>query len=81
MRSKLDSKFIHGTWYKGEGLTKREALIKLHKSLDIYLDKKPSLKQPDNLLDDIIYQYVLVGGKSFYRLSEEEYNFYISQSK
>ena len=81
MRSKLDNKFIHGTWYKGVGLTKRDALVKLHKNLDIYLDKKPALKQSDNLLDDIIYQDVLVGDRGFYRLSKEEYNFYISLNR
>lgn len=81
MKSKLDNKFRHGTWYKGCGMTKREVLIKLHKNLDIYLDKKPALKQSDNLLDDIIYQDVLVGDVGFYRLSKEEYDFYISLDK
>ena len=58
MKSKLDNKFRHGTWYKGCGMTKREVLIKLHENLDIYLDKKPTLKQSDNLklLDDELHQ-------------------------
>ena len=74
----LDKRFNHRTWYKGEKLTRRQAMDKLHKNLDIYLTQKPSLKQSDNMLDSIAMDNVLTDGRSFYRLSIDEYDYYIN---
>ena len=82
MRSKLDNKFKHSTWYKGANLTCREAITKLACiKYDMHLSKKPSLVQNDELFSDIEYDYILTDGRCFYRLNDEEYNLYISLNK
>ena len=78
MKDKLDNKFSHATWWKGVGLTKREALDKMHKCLDMYLIEKPSLKQSDNLFDDTKYDITISDGRSSYRLKDYELEYYNS---
>lgn len=78
MRNKLDNKFSHASWYKGQGLTKRQAIEKMKKCLDMHLLDKPSLKQSDNILDDINYDKVVTDGRSSYRLKDFELEYYNS---
>lgn len=78
MKNKLDNKFSHASWYKNEGLTKRQAIEKMKKCLDMYLIEKPSLKQSDNLLDDTKYDIAITDGRSSYRLKDFELEYYRS---
>lgn len=79
MKSKLDNKFKHNVWYKGAKLTCREAITKIACiQYDMCLSKKPSKVQNDELFSDINYDYVLTDGRCFYRLSDEEYDLYMS---
>ena len=78
MKNKLDNKFSHATWYKNQGLTKRQAIEKMQKCLDMYLIEKPSLKQSDNMLDDINYDKFVTDGRSSYRLKDFELEYYNS---
>lgn len=73
MKNFLDKKFKHNTWFK-EGVTIGYALDYFAKTSDFYLDKKPALKQSENLLDAVVYDGVITDGKHFYRLSKEEKN-------
>lgn len=76
MRNKLDNKFSHSKWFKNQGLTKRQAIEYMKKCPDMYLTEKPSLKQSNNLLDDIAYDKVITDGRSFYRLKDYELEYY-----
>lgn len=78
MRNKLDNKFTHHAFYKGAGITKRDALKRLHEYPDIWLAKKPSKNQSDYLLDDTVYDYVLTDGKYNYKLKDYELEYYLS---
>lgn len=78
MRNKLDNKFSHSTWFKNQGLTKRQAIEYMKKCLDMYLIEKPSLKQSDSMLDDIKYDKAVTDGRSFYRLKDYELEYYNS---
>ena len=71
MKDFLEKRFRHRTWFK-EGVTVGFALDYFAKTSDFYLNKKPALKQSENLLDAIIYDDTITDGRSFYRLSEEE---------
>lgn len=75
MKNFLDKKFKHNTWFK-EGVTIGYALDYFAKTSDFYLDKKPALKQSENLLDALVYDNVITDGKHFYRLSKEEKQYY-----
>ena len=74
-KSILDKKFRHHSWFK-EGKTVREAIDYFAKSGDFYLSKKPSKKQSDRLFDDTIYDNTITDGRSSYRISQEEIEFY-----
>lgn len=76
MKNFLNKRFKHNTWFK-EGVTVGYALNYFAKVSDFYLDKKPALKQSENLLDAVVYDDVITDGKRFYRLSKEEKQYYL----
>jgi len=73
----LDKKFNHHSWFKGGGLTRKEAMKSLASIEDIYLSKKLSKKQSNNLFDKNNYDDVLTDGHSSYKLTQEEKDYYI----
>lgn len=75
---KLDSKFRHHAWYKGAGLTKRDALKNIHAYPDIYLSRKPAKNQSDYIFADVIYEDVLTDGRYTYKLKDYELKYYLS---
>lgn len=80
MKDFLEKRFRHRTWFK-EGVTVGFALDYFAKTSDFYLNKKPALKQSGNLLDAIIYDDTITDGRSFYRLSEEEKQYYLERKE
>lgn len=78
----LDKKFNNGIWFKGQGLTVKQVL-EWAASNYTWIIKKPSLKQSDNLFNNINYDYVLKaeGGRGSYRLTAEEYNYYMKRKE
>lgn len=80
MKNFLDKKFKHNTWFK-EGVTIGYALDYFAKTSDFCLDKKPALKQSENLLDAVVYDNVITDGKHFYRLSKEEKQYYLERKE
>ena len=80
MKDFLGKRFKHRTWFK-EGVTVGFALDYFAKTSDFYLNKKPSLKQSGNLLDAIIYDDTITDGRCFYRLSEEEKQYYLERKE
>ena len=79
-KENLEKKFKHRTWFK-EGVTVGFALDYFAKTSDFYLNKKPALKQSGNLLDAIIYDDIITDGRCFYRLSEEEKQYYLERKE
>lgn len=53
MKDFLNKKFTRNTWFK-EGVLIGYALNYFAKTSDFYLEKKPALKQLENLLDAVI---------------------------
>lgn len=80
MKDFLDKKFKHRTWFK-EGITVGYALDYFAKTSDFYLNEKPVLKQSENLLDAVVYDSVITDGRCFYRLSEEELQYYLERKQ
>lgn len=80
MKDFLNKKFKHNTWFK-EGVSVGYALNYFAKTSDFYLEKKPALKQSENLLDAVIYDNVITDGKRFYRLSEEKKQYYLERKE
>lgn len=80
MKNFLNKRFKHNTWFK-EGVTVGYALNYFAKVSDFYLDKKPTLKQSENLLDAVIYDDVITDGNRFYRLSKEEKQYYLERKE
>ncbi len=74
----LDKKFKHSIWFKGKDMTVREFLeYAAHAYGAFGIVKRPSLKQSENLLDEVKYDFVLVGDeRGSYRLTVEQYNYY-----
>ena len=83
MKNILDKKFSNGIWFKGQGLTRRQVLEWASTGESgISLIKKPALQQDDNLFSDTIYDYVLKSDeRGGYRLTQEEYNYYIQRKE
>lgn len=80
MKNFLEKKFNHRTWFK-EGVTVSYALDYFAKTSDFCLSQKPALKQFENLLDNIVYDDVITDGRCFYRLSEEEKQYYLERKE
>lgn len=80
MQNFLNKKFKHKTWFK-EGVTVKFALDYFAKTNDFYLERKPALKQSGRLLDVIIYDDIITDGRCFYRLSEEEKQYYLERKE
>lgn len=76
----LEKRFKHSKWFT-EGVTVAYALDYCAKSGDFYLNKRSALKQSDNLFDPVIYDDVLTDGHGFYRLSEEEKQYYLEREQ
>lgn len=75
----LDKTFNNGIWFKGQGLTVRQVLEWAATCDDVRLCNKPAVKQSVNLFDKTVYDYVLKAERGSYRLTEEEYNYYIKR--
>ena len=80
MKNFLEKKFNHRTWFK-EGVTVSYALDYFAKTSDFVMSQKPALKQSENLLDNIVYDDVITEGRCFYRLSEEEKQYYLERKE
>lgn len=74
----LDKKFRHSIWFKGKDMTVREFLDWAATAYGaMYVVKSPSRLQSDNLLDEVLYDYVLKSDeRGSYRLTKEQYNYY-----
>lgn len=77
MKKELDKKFSHHLWYKGESMTKREAIKEFARNDDIHLTQKPSKKQSDNLFDPTEHDDILRASRGTYRLTQEEKEYYM----
>jgi|GEM_PF-1277365 len=78
----LDKKFSHSRWFKGHGLTRKQAIEYFASNGGFIVIQKPSLKQSDNLFDDIKYDYVLKGEEGgSYRLTDEEHKYYLERKE
>jgi hypothetical protein len=75
----LNSPFKHHSWTVNGKKTKKEALNELAKNPDVWLDKKLSKNQTDNLLDDMKYDDVLKDERNTYRLSPIEKEYYLER--
>ena len=73
----LDKKFRHSAWFK-EGRTVKYVLDYCVTCCDIWLSNKPSSKQSGYLFDNIWYDNILTDGRYTYRLTQEEYDYYVS---
>ena len=80
MKNFLEKRFNHRIWFK-EGVTVGYALDYFAKTSDFVLREKPALKQSGNLLDNIVYDDVVTDGRCFYRLSEEEKQYYLERKE
>ena len=87
----LDKRFYHHSWWKGGILTKREALNKIAKTGDFYLDKKPNYKESEKRnvgksmfdyepVDDDILCYC-GREKGTYKLTLAEKEYFIKRDK
>jgi len=82
----LNKKFQHHSWWRGQGLTKRQVLDRMAKSGDFYIGKKPkpSKYQSSYLLDDILYDDIIkYAGKEggTYKISQIEKEYFLSRKK
>lgn len=77
----LDKNFIHNSWFKGQGVTRKFALDYFAESNRFVLGQKRSRKQSMELLGDIVYDDIITDGHSSYKLCEEEKEYYIERKK
>lgn len=75
----LDKKFIHNKMFKNSGLTRKQAMEYFAQNRDTGLSKKPSKIQSTNLFDETVYDDILVCEGIQYRLTIEEYNYYLER--
>ena len=87
----LLTKFRHPSWWKGQGLTKQQALDEMAKTGDFYIDKKINIKKTEianigkaifdrvEIYDDVI-KYA-GKEKGLYRISPIEKEYFIKQKE
>lgn len=82
MNDVLNKKFKHHKWFL-EGVTVAYALDYFAKCGDFYIGKKPARKQSDNLLDDIVYEEVLMccEDRLTYKLNEVEKSYFLERKE